>query len=124
MKKTVLDIGSKYHLLTILEFCGNKNFRPMYKCKCTCGNTTITEARAIASGKTKSCGCLRSIVGLAHIGLQYKNYIGKRFDRLVVLEYDYSKIGHGAYLKCKCDCGKEKVISAKRLNHHMVKSCG
>jgi hypothetical protein len=122
--KTILQPGEKYHLLTVLEFAGNKNFRPTYKCQCLCGKTTIAEARSIASGKTKSCGCFRSIIGQAHLGFPYKNYVGKRFDRLLVLEYDYNNIGKGAYLKCRCDCGKEKVIAARKLNHNIVKSCG
>ena len=122
--KTVLEIGKQYNLLTVLELCENNNPRPAYYCKCCCGKEKIIEARSIASGKTKSCGCLRSVIGQAHIGYPYKTYIGKRFDRLTVLEYDYNHIGNGAYLLCKCDCGNKKVIQARKLNHNIVKSCG
>ena len=122
--KTVLELGAKHHLLTVIDFNGNIKHRPTYLCKCTCGKYKIVEARSIASGKTKSCGCLRSVIGQAHIGFPYKTYIGKKFDRLTVLEYDYSRIGNGACLLCRCDCGKEKVIEARKLNQGIVKSCG
>jgi hypothetical protein len=125
-KKTVLEIGEKYSLLTIIDYNGSIKNRPTYLCKCTCGKYKIIEARSIASGKTKSCGCLRSIIGQAHAGYPYKKYIGKRFDRLTVIEYDYDHLGHGngAHLLCKCICGNKKVIEARKLNHNLVKSCG
>lgn len=53
---------------------------------------------------------------------------GNRFGNLVVLgfyEYRYSKSGHKqCYWKCKCDCGKEKIVSSRSLKTGNVKSCG
>ena len=123
-RRTVLKIGDRYNLLTILELAEDKHGRPAYLCQCTCGKKVVTEARAIISSKAKSCGCLRSVIGQAHTGYPYKNYIGKKFDRLTVLEYDYSKIGKGSHLLCECDCGNKKVVKASKLVRSEIKSCG
>ena len=52
-----------------------------------------------------------------------KDIIGKRFGKLVVLEY----VGSGKY-KCKCDCGNEKIILRSNLTtkntRSATRSCG
>lgn len=123
MKKP-LENGSVYNLLTIIEFDSVINGKRWYKCRCSCGNEKSIEGRRVTGGKTKSCGCLRSWIGLAHIGYPYKNYIGKKFDRLTVLEYDYNRSGNGSYLLCQCECGNKKVIAATRLITNKARSCG
>lgn len=53
--------------------------------------------------------------------------IGKKYGRLLVLEYVGSKEKNGKYTryyKCKCDCGKEKEIAGARLRNGTTKSCG
>jgi len=46
----------------------------MWRCRCDCGNETIVDVCQLTSGKTKSCGCLRSEGGhTTH---------GGRYDRL------------------------------------------
>lgn len=52
---------------------------------------------------------------------RFKNLIGKRYWRLVVVECAGSVRGH-AYWKCQCDCGKEKCVSTGNLPR--TKSCG
>ncbi len=56
----------------------------------------------------------------------YRNFkrneiVGKRFGKLVVLEFEESK-GVRLFYKCKCDCGKVIVKRKDRLN--MTSSCG
>jgi hypothetical protein len=48
--------------------------------------------------------------------------VGRRFGKLVVLEYAYSK--GKPYWKCKCDCGNEKVINGGDLKLGKRMSCG
>lgn len=50
--------GQTFNRLTVLEFAGRKNKRPVWKCVCECGNTTIVYAKLLKNGHTKSCGCL------------------------------------------------------------------
>lgn len=121
-----LVVGDVYGLLKIkaLAMC-DKN-RTRYLCDCACGNETITEARSIKNGKTRSCGCLRTMIGLAHVAYPYTDLIGVRFDRLLVLEYSYEHLGvkRNSHVICKCDCGVEKIVSTYNLKSGNVKSCG
>lgn len=47
---------------------------------------------------------------------------GKRFGKLVVLEYVDSDF-RGRRWRCKCDCGNEKIVVAKELKRG-IRSCG
>lgn len=47
--------GKQFGLLTAIEYVGNRR----WKCKCSCGNTTVVQATKLKSGHTRSCGCLR-----------------------------------------------------------------
>lgn len=52
------------------------------------------------------------------------NLIGKRFDRLIVLERAENN-KHGQIMwKCQCDCGIIKNIYSNSLTTHRIKSCG
>ena len=66
-------------------------------------------------GYKKSCGCL------SHPPI--KDYVGKRFGMLTVLEYagKWDKIHHW---KCLCDCGKETIVAQTPLQNGHTKSCG
>ena len=50
--------------------------------------------------------------------------IGKKFNRLTVLE----EVGRDKFkrilYRCKCDCGNEKLVSGIDLRRNSVKSCG
>lgn len=124
MNKCGLNPGDKYNLLTIIREDEPIKNRRAYLCRCSCGRQKVIQAKSIVAGRTKSCGCLRSMNGSMHMGLQYKEYIGKRFDRLQVIEYSYGNLQRCAHLLCKCDCGKEKVIAARKLLQGQAKSCG
>ena len=55
--------------------------------------------------------------------MQYKDITGKRFSRLLVIGYAYTK-DNRAYWNCKCDCGKEVIKPTNLLTKGTVKSCG
>lgn len=48
---------------------------------------------------------------------------GKRYGRLVV-EKRVENIGAAAAFLCKCDCGKEKIVTGSHLRTGVTKSCG
>jgi len=50
--------------------------------------------------------------------------IGKRFGRLVVVSIEGRDKNRHIMLKCKCDCGGEKVVLANNIKRGSVKSCG
>lgn len=52
-----------------------------------------------------------------------KNMVGKRFGKLLVLEFDH--VNRHSYWKCICDCGNIKVIKGSSLRAAKgTKSCG
>ena len=100
--------GKKYGKLTAIEFLGNGRW--LFSCEC--GNTTRSKAVDVRSGRIKSCGCIRNT-----------DLTGKRFGRLTVIgRAEKGKFG-SAWL-CKCDCGKEKVVSRSHLTSGETRSCG
>lgn len=53
-----------------------------------------------------------------------KNLIGKKFGKILVLDYDGVRPKYQHYWKCKCDCGVEKVICGYHLTSGHTTSCG
>lgn len=51
------------------------------------------------------------------------NLIGKKFNRLTVIEYDHSAKGH-KYYKCQCECGNIHIVNGTNIKTGKVKSCG
>lgn len=49
--------------------------------------------------------------------------IGKRFGKLTIIEVAYQK-DYRTYLRCKCDCGKEKIILRENITRGLTRSCG
>ena len=56
----VADIAcQKFNRLTAIEPVGRDKWNSvLWRCKCDCGNETITTVAHLRSGHTKSCGCL------------------------------------------------------------------
>jgi hypothetical protein len=53
------------------------------------------------------------------------NLIGKRFNRLLVTDFDEAKgKSKNAYWKVVCDCGKEKSVAGNSLENGDIQSCG
>ena len=51
--------GMKFGRLYVIEFLFKRNSKPVWKCKCDCGNFVNAVSQELISGKTKSCGCYR-----------------------------------------------------------------
>ena len=112
-------IGDRYgHLVVIGEAEKESNGQLRYKCQCDCGNIIITRGTRLRNGEKKSCGkCV------------YNNYrdfedlTGRRFGKLVVLEYVGTNKNRQSIWKCQCDCGIIKNISGHDLKMGKTKSC-
>jgi hypothetical protein len=79
-------------------------------CRCSCGQEREFPARAVKYGEIKSCGCLSR--------KPRPPEIGNRKNHLVVLEV------RGKTVFCRCDCGKEVLVSIKGFKSGNNKSCG
>lgn len=49
---------------------------------------------------------------------------GKRFNRLVVLEYCNPDAQRRSVWRCRCDCGKEVLVRGESLRTDHTRSCG
>jgi len=60
-----IDITGKRSgkLVAIKDVGTNKKLQRLWECKCDCGNTIITKATNISTGKSKSCGCISKEIG-------------------------------------------------------------
>lgn len=51
--------GERFGSLTVIEQAGHDKYNKiLWRCKCDCGNETITLGRGLVNGHCKSCGCL------------------------------------------------------------------
>lgn len=51
------------------------------------------------------------------------NVIGKKFNRLTVIERAYRPYP-GTFFRCRCDCGNETIVVSQKLRFGSTKSCG
>lgn len=115
-----LDLkGQKFGKLTVVKFSHrNKYGQACWICKCDCGNTKIASTSSLRKGYNKSCGCLKK-----NSGRRREDLTGQKFGKLTVIAFEETRHGQ-LYYKCKCDCGKEKIINAYSLKRGITKSCG
>lgn len=60
MGKFVDLTGQKFGRLTVLErVYRQQSKKTLWKCKCDCGNITISDSQDLRTGRAKSCGCYR-----------------------------------------------------------------
>lgn len=110
--------GQRFGRLTVIKKAGNtKDGHAIWECHCDCGNKSNVSGKDLRKGHTQSCGCL-------HRDILTKNLIGKRFGRLLVVEYAGIAKDYHALWKCICDCGNEHVTSSRSLLSGNCKSCG
>lgn len=107
--------GQRFGKLTALYPIEAEDGGPLWHCKCDCGGEVDTPLHQLTAGYRKSCGCL------SHPPL--KEFIGKRFGMLTVLEYAGKRNGMHRW-RCQCDCGQETVVGQSLLQNGRTKSCG
>lgn len=110
-----------------------------WKCKCkACGK--IKSFRSSVVKKSNSCGCVRNysqetidklIARNKKMGEEKRdNLVGRRFSRLLVLEYAdeqhqiYYNTKHQPTWKCQCDCGNICYVTSDNLKRGYTPSCG
>lgn len=55
--KCMQGLGKRFGNLEVLDVVRVKGKKPLYKCKCDCGNIFTTQYTNVLIGKTKGCGC-------------------------------------------------------------------
>lgn len=59
MAKAINLAGQRFGRLVAIEPIPRPGSRRRWRCKCDCGNETLTPTQNLLSGKAKSCGCLK-----------------------------------------------------------------
>lgn len=119
-----LDLkGEKFGNLTALYRIKDSEHKGYAKwlCKCDCGSNVIVNTIKLKRGTITNCGCIPKDNALN--GNKAENLLGKRYGKLSVIKRVENKNGRVRWL-CKCDCGNEKIITAKSLKSGHIKSCG
>ena len=109
--------GQRFGRLVCLEPSSqlDKQGGTQWLCQCDCGKQCLAATHQLLCGYKKSCGCL------SHPPL--KDYVGKRFGMLTVLEYAGKRDGMHRW-RCLCDCGNETIVGQTLLQGGRTKSCG
>ena len=109
--------GQRFGRLTALRPTGqlDRSGGLLWHCRCDCGGEIDVPLHQLTAGYRKSCGCL------SHP--PRKDYAGKRFGMLTVLDYAGKKNGMHRW-RCRCDCGQETVVGQTLLQSGKTKSCG
>lgn len=121
MGKLVDLTGRTFGMLRVIKRVKDlKPGRPMWLCRCECGNTTKVSSTALTkSNGTKSCGCLRHKPSSTLIDLT-----GKKFEKLTVLRRDTNAGSGKAKWVCQCECGNIVSALSDSLRSGKTKSCG
>lgn len=98
----------------------NQGRRAHWLCECACGNRISVDGASLRNGHTKSCGCYGRSVGTGNL----RDITGKVFSKLTVIRQDGRTRDRAARWLCRCECGKEKTISATSLLNGSTGSCG
>lgn len=84
--------GMRFNRLVVLEQSGRDKYgKILWKCKCECGEETVTLGRHLVNGKCKSCGCLN-----VDVKIQKAKYHG-----LTTGSYRVYTIWKGMMARCK-----------------------
>ena len=113
---TVLTEDTEYQKIHNL-----KSRAAFWRCKCNCGTMFSAAGYNIRNGHTVSCGCYSS----QNRHTNPKNdLIGKKFNKLTVLELTDLKQQGGKVWKCECECGNITFATTHELVSNSIMSCG
>ena len=89
-------VGDKYGRLTVISHSGKDHRnKHLWLCLCECGNEKVVVSDNLSSGKSNSCGCLKSEF-LARKGNQYGLYEDRE---VALLKVQYSHLKRRNNLK-------------------------
>lgn len=67
-------LGKRFGRLVVVELMGFKNCLAQWRCVCDCGGEKISGNGSIATGRVKSCGCLRRPVSTYPKGVDHPRW--------------------------------------------------
>ncbi len=116
-----IAVGDRFGSWTVLDLEIIPRNRVL--CRCDCGTERPVNLPSLRRGLSVSCGCMK--LANSHARKLLSPYIkaGEQFGRLVALE---DATHSSVRIRCRCDCGKERVVTARQLRRpgRAVTSCG
>lgn len=107
----------RFGQLLVLDYDHSTNGSSYWRCLCDCGREHVASRHSLMSGHTTSCGCKKR-------GPEPEDLSGRRFGRLLVLDYDHTDRNNNTFWRCLCDCGNEHIAGRKGLMSGDTLSCG
>ena len=121
-------VGKRFGKLSVLHevppadldsrFISHRN-RIHWMCKCDCGVDCIVPTGELLSCHTDRCG---------ECGPQPRvktpDLIGRKIGRLTVLEDSGERLNRQVVMRCRCECGEEKLVRVGHLKRGNALSCG
>ncbi len=108
--------GQEYGRLTVVAEAPRRGKLRRVVARCACGVVREYYAHAVASGNSRSCGCV-------HATRPTMDRVGLRFGALEVVAHA-GRRGAMPMLRVRCDCGSEKVVQYSNLLNGTTRSCG
>lgn len=112
-------IFGHWHVLALDEEKTKNDFKhSWWICQCDCEKKTIKSITMnnLKRRKTQSCGCTL---------IRAEDMIGKRYGKLKVLNIEENiQNRRGKMVRCRCDCGNEKIVCCTDLKDGKIGSCG
>lgn len=88
--------GERYGRLVVVEHAGkDKRGKHLWRCKCDCGNEKVVVADNLSSGKSNSCGCLKTEF-LKRRGNQF-GLFENREEAILKVQYSHLKRRHSKF---------------------------
>lgn len=119
-------LNQVFSRLQVIDSAPSKNGKTYWLCKCACGNTCITRADQLKSGRTKSCGCLNKEQQLSLGKHNIQDITNQKFGHLTAIKRLNSRqsTALGYDWLCQCDCGNSTIVSITHLKSGNNLSCG
>ena len=111
--------GQQFGKWKVLDDLYNEKHEHICLCECSCENHVKREVlySNLIKGLSKSCGCNIDEARKA----RFISHKGEVYGDLYIID-DYMKDGIN-YCKCKCSCGRYKIVRWSSLNNGSTTSC-
>ena len=114
--------GKIFGRWSVLKKAKNHGRRTAWLCRCECGVEKEVLSCHLKSGRSQSCGCLRSEINSEK---RIKNLLGNKYGKLTVIAQDPERTEcNRVRWICRCECGQIKSIQGIHLEQGKIISCG
>lgn len=94
-------VGETFGRLTVMCQVQNTGGRATWFCQCSCGGSKIIDSKALRTGKTASCGCLKATHGLSGSHPQYGVWLSMRARCNTTTDASYKHYGARGIKVCE-----------------------